>query len=363
MSSGGWDLSEVLATSPVPVRELASGVDALYLSGRAALRPALVERLEAGRLLAGDQRDPVAIDLGGEAFRIASHGFGKHRFCLDHRHGQLGVSPGGKLPAFRIQPRAEYLHGVGPARAVDWFRKTLSKEVGPVRLSASRLDLHCDVQGWMPDGDERRNFVCRAQALVTRESDGSFTGFEFGRRATKTISARLYDKTAELNGEPGYWQEVWGPKFDRTQPVLRVEFEFGRQGLKDFGLDTPEEVLDATGALWASATDWLSYRVPTSDQTRSRWPVAREWEVVRRAAVRGEAIGLERARRSQEDADLFTLVLQASGYLASIAARIGTTDATDTCERLPGLLTGVGARVGRSFEDRIAEKAQARAFQ
>ncbi len=59
--------------------ELASGVDALYLSGRAALPQALREQLETTRALADEVRATIPFLLGGEQLQLLPHGFG--RYC------------------------------------------------------------------------------------------------------------------------------------------------------------------------------------------------------------------------------------------------------------------------------------------
>lgn len=51
--------------------ELASGVDALYLSGRANLPEALLAALEDHRALAEAGSVPVAFDLGGESYSLS----------------------------------------------------------------------------------------------------------------------------------------------------------------------------------------------------------------------------------------------------------------------------------------------------
>jgi sugar/nucleoside kinase (ribokinase family) len=55
--------------------ELASGVDALYLSGRTILPGALLERLEHARRLAEATSCPVPLDLGDETFGLAPTAF------------------------------------------------------------------------------------------------------------------------------------------------------------------------------------------------------------------------------------------------------------------------------------------------
>ncbi len=107
-------------------------------------------------------------------------------------------------------------------------------------------------------------------------------------------------------------------------PVHRLEFEIGRQGLVEFDLNTPDQVLGATGDLWAYATtEWLTYGAPTTDQTRSRWPLAPEWRQVQRATLGHRAVGVERLRLTRRSASIEKLLPGLTGYLASLGAPIG----------------------------------------
>lgn len=217
--------------------ELTSGVDALYLSGRAALPDTLLARLVDRRELAEGTGESIPFEFGGVEFGIAPHAFGKYRFCLDHRYGRVGLTPSRTLPAIRVQPRAEFLHGFGPRTAVEWFGEMLAIDCGPVRFGVNRLDLHADFQGWDLDGDQRNRFVCRASMLDTHEDGEDLTGFTFGRRTSKTITARIYDKANESKRKgTDYWPGIWGAQYRPELPVHRVEFEFGREGLRQYGL-------------------------------------------------------------------------------------------------------------------------------
>ena len=90
--------------------ELASGVDALYLSGRAALPANLLEQLHALRLIAAEQEGPVEMLFGGLVMQLQPRKWGMYRFCFDHPYARFGVSPKAKIPCIRVQPRAEFLH-------------------------------------------------------------------------------------------------------------------------------------------------------------------------------------------------------------------------------------------------------------
>jgi hypothetical protein len=340
--------------------ELASGVDALYLSGRAAPPTELFRDLERAKQTAVELSEEVPFALGGESFLLAAHGWGKYSYCLRHPHGQVGLTASSALPALRVQPRAEFLHGAGPLPTVAWFEDVLGQAVGPLRFGTSRMDLHADWQGWTVDGDDRSRFVCRAERRDLHETDDKLLGFEFGRRTTRTLCARIYDKTAEQAQKGNdYWPQIWGDAFDPLAPVHRVEFEFGRQGLVDFDLDTPREVLEAAGALWAWATEnWLSYRSPSSDSNRSRWPVAPEWADVQRASLRSDAHGVERMYQGRQRGELRKLMPVLNGCMAGMAALVGASGIDQACQALAPLLRDYEVRSRRGFIERIDKKAR-----
>lgn len=348
------------------VAELASGVDALYLSGRAELSSALFEVLAERKAAAQETDTAVPLVLAGEEFGVEPRAFGRYRYRLVHPHGLVGVTESERLPALRVQPRAEFLHAVGPTAALRFFEGIGEYLAGgPVAWVLSRLDLFCDVQGWHLIGDDRHRFVCRAEARVTHEHGEEFTGFEFGRRSTKTVCARIYDKTVQVEQKGlDWWPTIWGDRFDKDRPVLRVEFEVGRQGLKEYGIDTPAEGLEAVGRLWASvSSDWLTYRSPTADQTRSRWPIAPEWSAIQAATLRSNAIGIDRLRAARRNGELRRILPALVGYLASAGAILDHDDLPSTLGAVRHLVSVDERRRGVGFADRIADRKAERAYQ
>jgi len=338
--------------------ELASGIDALYLSGRTTIPGELAARLQAIRAEGDDTGGRIPLVLGGVEFEVAPHGWGKYRYCLKHRNGQIGLTPSKSLPAIRIQPRAEFLHGVGPEVVVGWFRNVLERELQFVRLTVSRVDIYADFQGWRLEVDDRYRFVSRAKDLATYEESEEFNGLQFGKRGSQTVSARIYDKTVESAKKgSAYWRDIWGTRYVDGLPVLRIEFEIGRQALRQYGLDTPEEVLEASGALWASLTSgWLSYRVGADDQTKARWPVAPEWEQVCRARVADGAFGIERMYAGKRRGDLHKLAPGLVGYLSNFAALTGHESFEETFDQLGRFVWWYGKVTGQTFKERTAEK-------
>jgi hypothetical protein len=317
-----------------------------------------VDVLEEARNEATSSNHAVPLRLGHEQFDVAPHGFQRYRFCLDHPYGRVGISTSSHLPTFRVQPRAEFLHGAGPQGVVDWYRSLLEEECGPVLLTVSRLDLFADFQGWTLDGNSRHEFVTRAKNRHTYEEDDVFNGIIFGSRDSGSIVARIYDKTIESRKTgSAYWKIIWGDEFDVNQSVLRVEFELMRNALREFGINSPEQALDATGSLWSSLSrEWLTHRVPTADQTRARWPVSRQWECVRRARIGEDDWGIARMYGAKQQGSLFNMMPALAGYLARFGALTNSTSFGDLLPHLSDHLAQYGHDSGKGLPERIAEK-------
>ncbi|MGB8649931.1 MAG: hypothetical protein WCD35_04635 [Mycobacteriales bacterium] len=342
-----------------PLRELASGVDSFYLSGRAALPQQLVDDLGAARELARESRVPVTLGLGECVdFRVQAGGFHRHTFRLDHPHGIVGVSASSHVPTFYVQIHAAFIHGVGVCEAIGWFTDLLEGLVGTVDWKTSRVDLFMDSQGWGLEAGDGPRFVCRPKQRITYEEDDVLTGFRLGSGKSGSALARIYDKTAEsrLKGTD-WWPLKWGEGFVPDERVLRVEFQVGRQVLNQVGVGNPADCLAKAPALWAYLTDsWLSYRVPTADLTRSRWPISPEWECVQAAALRGEALGLERVYAAQKAGSVRRLLPYVRGYLSSVGAHLATESLDDTLRRLGRLLAEDEEHTGVPFVARLQDK-------
>lgn len=340
------------------LRELASGIDALYMSGRGEVSGGLLADLADARRAAEDANEPVPFDLGGCDALVEPRSFGRYRFRLATEHGLIGVTPSSSLPPLRIQPRSEHLHGVGSAASVQWFHDVASGFTRDLRLYASRVDVFSDWHGLALRVEERDHFVGRAKRLDTHEDGGQLTGFEFGRRSTKTIAGRIYDKTVDIQRTGKlWWTDKWGSAYDPSRAVMRVEFEFGRQGLTEYGVDTAADALEHAADLYlTAATDWLSQRVPTLDETRSRWPVSEAWRIVQRPSFAENAVGLQRIREQASAATLRRVLPALIGYVVLVAALTDADSLDDAAVRLVAAIRDDEIVRGMAFEDRVERR-------
>jgi len=337
--------------------ELLSGVDALYLSGRGSIPVWLLDDLDALRTQAQESGHPVDAEIGGYPIRVLGRGWGKYRYCLSHDLALIGITQSTSLPVVRVQPTAIAIHALGPETLVLWVRNLLDAAGIDATLGVSRLDLHSDWQGIWIDAEERSSFVTYSDKRALYEVSEELSGLNHGQRGGAVYS-RIYDKTRESNKEgTDWWPELWGDRFDPEQRVLRVEFEFSRDGLREFAIDTPEDAFEQLGPLWAYATGtWLSLREPTPDATRSRWPVDPRWAAVQASSLAGGALPAERIKAGKTAGTLRKLMPQLVGLLTSAAAEVGTRTLDDTIDALAPHIDRYGQQTGTAFHERADEK-------
>jgi hypothetical protein len=340
------------------VWEVASGIDALYMSGKAEVSEIVLGRLQDARRAAEEAEEPLGIEFGGVDFEIAPRNFNKYRFRLEHPFGIVGITPRKGIPAIYIQPKSEFIHRAGIRQVMDFYRGIIRREIGPVELNASRLDLYADVQGFLPSVDDRDLFVCRATSVSSYEDHGETTGLVFGKRKTGTIIARLYNKTIEIGRKKNsFIEQVWNESYEPSIPVARIEFQVGREGLTEYGISTAEEATYLAPALWAAlTTDWLSLRVASPDTNRSRWDLAEAWKVVQGVSLRSGAIGLNRMKSDHSNATLVSLLPGLTGYMSSVCALMGgrsLSDALVLCEHATRAYSNISHK---TFESRVMEK-------
>jgi len=342
------------------LRVLASGLDALYLSGTAELRPSLVALLEHQRERAAKQGNvAVPLGVGPQGVTVGWGPWDRYRFRLEHPNALIGLTQSRHLPTVRIQPRAEFLHAVGPVGVIEWCNEFVkSVLVSPVVWQVSRVDLFVDVQEWDLQARDRGRFAARAKARRTFEDGDDLTGLQWG--AGKSVLARIYDKTIEIRKDgKDWWPDVWGGAYDPSQRVVRGEFQVKRDALREFGLNSPDHVLAARSLLWKYLTnDWLSLRTASGDSNLSRRPVDSDWAGVQVAQLDSESIGADLVRAGAIAGDMRRLTPGMVGYTTRIGAMLGATTLDELLDAIRDVFVDDERNRGITVEERLYIKAQ-----
>lgn len=340
--------------------ELASGVDALYLSSHPNIPQSLFQSLLNQRNALGNanlESEPFV--LGGEVFDLSARSWGKYPVSLNHRHALIGFSSSQALPSVRVQFRAEYLHSTDLGEAISWITLLLHAEGIEVDWKVSRLDLFIDIQGWEIDQSDRDLFQCRAKSFHAYSEGSQVSGFNFGRRKSNTILARVYNKSMQMKSENKQWTHlIWSKKFDPNQTVWRIEFEFNSQYFRECHLDSLEEVINHIGSIWKNATLWLTHRYPSEDSNKSRWPISEEWKMVQGASLAAHAVPLERISENKKRSSLEGLMSGLMGYVTSVAAYSNGLDLDSKLNFVIRKLIQHSKETKRPLEEIIYLKAQ-----
>jgi len=383
-----------------PVKVVAWGVDALYTTYDGDLKPELVEVLDLLKQEAQQDDAPAlfpSLILFGEPVMVhRSGGVKGYRYHVSNSKVDAFLVGGGKnQPALWVQPRAEYLREVGPRRLVEKQRECVRALFeGIPEERANRLDLHVDLAGlsWdafdlraMGDRFEVVNATTRGKDVQIHSSRGKMTGFTVGKRSGSTY-LRVYDKTQELadkhhlsalaEGEvthylPQIWREHgWmgqvgynregKPLWER---VLRVEFELGREVLKQFKraktgdpfVDSWEQALPLLDSIWRYCLlRWFVMREPGEATQKTRWPVAEWWAKLADLPMLDgpQAIG---ARICQKSSNKRKLAQLAAGLTASLGALDGLSQG-EAIHRLVALVQA--EYVGKPYQERKDKKAR-----
>jgi len=271
---------------------------------------------------------PQIVALAGRKAVVQPSGWGSYRYWLRCGDFDAFVGTGQNLPSVYARLASSFIHEVGVSKALIELQSFVVAALLPEMDDAlcSRVDIYADFQGWVPQPHDYERFVTRSRrnsSHLTIHHDGRrFTGFTFGRDA---IVARLYDKSAEIARSGKDWMRtVWGDRFDPSRPVWRMEFQLRREVLAQCSLQEPEDVLQKRQDLWTYATSWLSLRSPRPGERRTRWPVAKAWVQLSRAALGAPHSSLVRQRIKKHDESV--LVRGLAGYASSLAALAGVND-------------------------------------
>ena len=107
----------------------------------------------------------------------------------------------------------------------------------------------------------------------------------------------------------------------RESRVWRVEYQLRRKLLKQFGIETLQDLIMKSPDVWSYLTeDWFSVREPSlTDSTRSRWPLSSYWKTVHYSFKSfGELSGVVREKIKQ--VNLEKLIPQMAGLVTSCMA-------------------------------------------
>jgi hypothetical protein len=210
------------------------------------------------------------------------------------------------------------------------------------RIQISRVDLCADyrIPGGITLDFLERHRVSRANETTFHLRHNILETYYVGSPSAP-VRLRVYDKGKEIQskGKKFWFTDIW--KVDDITDVWRVEFQMRRQFLRQFQINTLEDLWQKIGGVWSYlTTEWISFRHPDNDRTARR-TVLPWWEHIQQAGNLFNTSGSVQ-RYSQDDmlAPVEWYVSHVAGCLASVAARMNIEDCREAVKVLGDNLEG-----------------------
>ena len=286
---------------------LHSGFDGLKFTIQADISADLRKELQSAKDHAKRTQGECVVDFGEVALSVSvkgARGFTGHT----GDHGAVWLfqdpqDPTPNNPGITVDFRAYGLATSGLAGAERHFRACMDAfgiRYLETQLRVTRADFAVDLLApWfeptrdalvLPPGTKVTEYTGPAET-ATMASGARVTGLRAGAVANRQLA--IYDKRAEViqQGKAG-WLPIWNGALaakekpaldlkDRDQSqVWRFELRLGSKQLRNkFKMRSWQDVHDMIGDAFTDALKRISYREPTSDRNRSRWPLHPLWRL------------------------------------------------------------------------------------
>ncbi len=191
------------------------------------------------------------------------------------------------------------------------------------RMQVSRCDLCCDflIPGGLTLEFLREFKVSRSRAWKPYLTGDNLETFYVGGNGGE-LQCRIYNKAIEVSrdGSKSWFLNLW--KIKELCDVWRVEFQIRRDVLRQFCVDSFDDLVKKSGGIWTNlTTSWLSFRLQ-DDPNPTRRTVHPWWQAVQEVAIDfGSGLELKRQHKRPKSALAEWYIAHGAGCLVGYAAR------------------------------------------
>jgi hypothetical protein len=282
-------------------------------------------KADAGSKLFGGKG--VTVNWQGKEFMVSAKGSKGYEYVMFNNDVRLYLAKdcysGRVYPEVFAQLNSCYLWGKGYNRAFFNLKQWLGEWALIDSEKVNRVDLCVDLDFDLPDIDIKKEVVTRARKKVDYTQIEHYTnglhdtGYRIG---ANEIMMRIYDKSYEMKSSEKYWfKDIWTPNgWDGKSNVTRVEFQNRRKYLKDFSVNSYDDMIKIIPDIWRVNThEWLVLKERNNkDKNHRRWKTSELWEAVQEAGSQfGECLGVQRWKQKQ--AKLEPIEAQMKGLIVS----------------------------------------------
>jgi len=337
------------ASTP-PVEEfqfLLCGIDSLYLGLYVIWGPDWKRRLQVLEKKKKQARKPGGLLTSlpsGRKCIFRPNGKGEnYRYHLQFEVYNLFIGKAakpGSSPNVYLSISAKTLWLNGIDAALSWIAEDLKAICrGSIQfIKVSRVDLCADF--WIPGG---LSYEFLLSHKVTRNDKGNLwldkNNLEtfYVADGKSPIQLRMYNKGVEVGkeGTKLWFLDLW--KRESTDDVWRIEYQLRRPALKQFKIDSLEDLKEKLPGLWRYLTSkWFSLRLLDNEKAERR-TVHPLWSLVQKCFQDDSSDSdseVKRVYRSPGSASPDWHLSHIDGCLSSFAALLGITNRENALHEL-----------------------------
>ncbi|MDE1888918.1 MAG: hypothetical protein KGJ87_01070 [Planctomycetota bacterium] len=272
-------------------KELLTGIDSLYVSYKGTLKESVrIDLLEKKALAQSENEKEQAlatVTVDDHYFAVKDRGTKYYSYILEDNwyHIQISTSERKITPTVYVKISSELLTCLGLNESLNKLREIVNKLLSGVEgEKMSRADLFVDfVTDKNLEKIEKQSWITRAEDTRMHWKRDRFTGWSIGEGGE--ISARLYDKTLEIEKSHKYYlKEIWDKQdWDKEQKVWRFEFQLRREFLEQMSISTFSDLVSKINDTWRYCThNWLRLIMVDKTINRTRWRTNPLWEKIQK---------------------------------------------------------------------------------
>lgn len=266
------------------------------------------------------------IELKGKQFIILPNGARFHAYILHNDSLEIKIAQARSNSKYNypisIRIKSLFLWEKGFINAymetIEYIKQLFKGDHIGEKLS--RVDLCCHTDKLKISNDESyKNFKGNFKKTEYFYYNRKLNGLTFGTFAEKNIMCRIYDKSLEIKTSGKTWfNDIWQQENLDIENVWNVEFQIGRKFLKDYEIETVQDLILKTRSIWEYLTcSWLTF-INLDNDNISRCSIKDEWLNIQNAYLdycSGELIKREKQlnRNAEELIPLLVGVLTSYG--------------------------------------------------
>jgi len=288
----------------------------------------------------------IRLPLGRSCVFLPSGKGENYRFHLQFEAYNLYIGKAaraGSSPNVYLSIDAKTLWHNGIETVLSWITEDL-KTIGGGSIQfvqVSRVDLCSDF--WVPSG---LSYQFLLSHKVTHNHKGKLFLDEedletyYVGDAKSHIQLRMYNKGLEVNQKGGiklWFLDLW--QRESTEDIWRIEFQVRRPALKQFGINSLDDLKEKQAGLWLYLTSkWFSLRLPDNEKAE-RKTIHPFWSAVHESFGQNDSDGeLKRVYRSERAISPEWHLSHIDGCLSSFASFRGITNRDEALHELQDLL-------------------------